>query len=394
MRGHIARKGNRYYAVVYEGIDPATGKGRHRWYPGGATRKDAERVLGDLVKRIHDGDYQAPERITVAEYLTERWLPLRRRQVRHSTYRSYMANTRLHVVPYIGNIPLQRLTPDDLDGLYDQLLTSGRRNGGGGLSPKMVRNIHNMLRKALADACRKGTLQRNVATLADPPKPGRDTNMRVWTAEQLRQFLTEIGEHRMAAAFHLAAHTGMRRGEVLGLTWRDVDLDAARLSVHQAVITVEYQVTVADVKTGTARRTIDLDERTVEVLRAWRTEREREAALIGATVSEDETVFARPDGELTHPDYFSQVFDRHCAGSELPRIRFHDLRHTHATILLKAGVPVKVVSERLGHSSPAFTMTVYQHVLPGMQADAARKFSEAVYGGGSDLTSRSLPPSS
>ena len=162
---------------------------------------------------------------------------------------------------------------------------------------------------------------------------------------------TEIAEHWMAAALDLTAHTGMRRGEVLGLTWRDVDLDAARLSVHQAVITVEYQVTVADVKTGTARRTIDLDERTVEVLRAWRTEREREAALIGATVSEDETVFARPDGELTHPDYFSQVFDRHCAGSELPRIRFHDLRHTHATILLKAGVPGGAIGHAHHHGA-------------------------------------------
>ena len=122
-------------ADVYEGTDPATGKERHHWYPGCATRRDAEKVLGEPVKRIHDGDYRSPERITVANYLTERWLPLRRRQVRHSTHRSYVANTRLHVVPYIGNIPLQRLTPDDLDGLYDLLLTNSRRNGaGGGLS--------------------------------------------------------------------------------------------------------------------------------------------------------------------------------------------------------------------------------------------------------------------
>ncbi|WP_195210497.1 site-specific integrase [Actinomarinicola tropica] len=119
-------------------------------------------------------------------------------------------------------------------------------------------------------------------------------------------------------------------------------------------------------KTGSARRTIDLDERTVDALRSWRLVREQEATLAGLKVSEDETVFACPDGSLTHPDYFSQVFDRHLATSELPRIRFHDLRHTLATILLKAGVHVKVVSERLGHSSPAFTMTVYQHVIPGM----------------------------
>lgn len=292
-----------------------------------------------------------------------------------------MANTRLHVVPYIGNIPLQKLTPDDLDGLYDLLLTSGRRNGGGGgLSPKMVRNIHNMLRKALADACRKGTLQRNVATLADPPKPGRDTAMRFWTPQQLRQFLDEITDHRLAPAFVVAAHTGMRRGEVLGLAWRDLDLDAARLSVRQAVITVEYQVTIADVKTGTARRSIDLDEHTVAALRTWRLAREQEAALVGIPVDEDETVFANADGNPTHPDYFSQVFDRRLAVSDLPRIRLHDLRHTHATILLKAGVHVKVVSERLGHSNPAFTMTVYQHVIPGMQADAAHVFGEVLHG--------------
>jgi integrase len=381
VRGHIARKGNRYYAVVYEGTNPATGKERHRWYPGGATRREAEKVLGDLVKRIHDGDYRSPERITVGDYLTERWLPLRKRQVRHSTWRSYVSQTRLHVVPYIGNVPLQRLTADDLDGLYDELLTSGRRNGaGGGLSPKAVRNVHGMLHKALADACRKGNLQRNVADLADPPKPGHSSAMRVWTAEQLRQFLTEIADHPLGVAFHLAAHTGVRRGEVLGLPWRDVDLDGARISVRQAIINVEYRKTLADVKTPTSRRTIDLDERTVDVLRSWREHQKKQAAIVGRALRDDDTVFARADGDTTHPDYFSQVFDRHLATSELPRIRLHDLRHTHASILLKAGVPVKVVSERLGHSSPAFTMTVYQHVLPGMQADAARLFGEALYG--------------
>lgn len=270
---------------------------------------------------------------------------------------------------------------DDLDGLYSTLLTNGRRNGtGGGLSPKMVRNVHNMIRKALGDACRKGTLQRNVAVLADPPKPERESIMRVWTTEQLRQFLSEISENRLAPAFVLAAHTGMRRGEVLGVAWRDLDLDASRLSVRQAVVTVEYEVSVTDVKTGTARRSVDLDEYTIQALKDWRVIRESEAALSGASVSEDETIFARPDGTPTHPDFFSQTFERHLASSSLPRIRFHDVSHTHATILLKAGVHVKVVSERLGHASPAFTMTVYQHVIPGMQADAAKKFGAALCG--------------
>jgi integrase len=385
MRGHVARKGNRYYAVIYEGTDPATGRQRHRWYPGGSTRRDAERVLGDLVKRLHDGNYRSPERITLGTYLTERWLPIRRSQVRHSTWAAYRRAIETHVIPNIGATPLQRLTAEDLDGLYATLLTSGRRNGGGGgLSPKTVRNIHNMLHKALADACRKGTVQRNVADIADPPRPRRRSAIQVWTAEQLRQFLAEINEHWLAPAFHLAANTGMRRGEVLGLCWGDVDLDAARLSVHQTVLNVAYEKSVSDVKSDTGRRTVDLDQRTVEVLRAWRKAQSEEAELVGRRVNAEDPVFAGPDSEAVHPDYFSQVFDRHVEQATVPRIRLHDLRHTHATILLKAGIPVKVVSERLGHASPAFTMTVYQHVLPGMQADAARAFSDAVFGESED----------
>ncbi len=196
MRGHVAKKGDRFYAVVYEGTDRATGKQRHRWYPGGATRKEAERVLTDLVKQMHDGDYRSPEKITVADYLVGRWLPLRKRQIKASTWAGYSRNIELHIVPHIGRIPLQRLTADDLDGLYDHLLENGRLNGGGGgLSPKTVRIIHAIMSKALADALRKGTVQRNVALAADPPKPSRTAVMRVWTEAQLKQFLREISDH-------------------------------------------------------------------------------------------------------------------------------------------------------------------------------------------------------
>jgi integrase len=383
MRGHIAKKGTRYYAIVYEGVDPSTRKERHRWYAAGHTRKEAERVLSDLIKRQHDGDYRAPERITLGEYLVERWLPAKRGQLRASTFDSYARNVRNHVVPRIGSIPLQRLTAEDLDGFYADLLADGRRNGsGGGLSPKSVRYIHGIVRKALADALRKGSVTRNVADLADPPKPSasRKSVLHAWTAAQLRQFLDEIASHRLYPAVYLAANTGMRRGELLGLRWKDVDLDRGRLSIQQALVNIAYELDLADVKTPTSRRTIDLDERTVAVLRAWRKRQLEEQLLVGRRDDEDALVFAQANGSPVHPDYFSQVFERHVARSELPRIRLHDLRHTHATILLQAGVPVKVVSERLGHSSPAFTMSVYQHVLPGMQADAAATFSDAVFG--------------
>jgi integrase len=205
--------------------------------------------------------------------------------------------------------------------------------------------------------------------------------MTVWSADELRDFLSSIEDSAWYAPIFLAANTGMRRGEVLGLTWRNVDLDVGRLTVSQQILSVEYEAKVADVKTAHSRRTIDLDPRTVAVLRAWR-RTQLEQTLSTGRRKDDGFVFTRPDGEPIHPDFFSQSWDRLVRASEFRRIRLHDLRHTHATILLKAGVPVKVVSERLGHSSPAFTMTVYQHVLPGMQADAAAAFSTAVFGNG------------
>lgn len=382
MRGHIAKKGNRYYAVIYEGINPATGKEQHRWHAAGPTRKEAERVLADLVKRHHDGDYRPPEKITLGEYL-ERWLPTQRQPLAPSTFSSYEGNIRLHVLPYIGSIPLQRLAPEDLDELYALLLTNGRHNNGGGpLSAKTVRLVHAVIHKALADATRKGSMTRNVADLADPPKisSGARPKMEVWNADELRRFFELIEGHHLYTALYVKANTGMRRGEVLGLTWRTIDFDSSRLSVTQNVTAPNYQVRVSDVKSAHSLRTIDLDARTVAVLRSWRKQHLESYIATGVRVDESGFVFAKPSGGPLHPDYFSQSFERLIAKMDLPRIRLHDLRHTHATLLLKEGVPPKVVSERLGHSSVAFTMQVYQHVLPGMQADAAATFGELVFG--------------
>jgi integrase len=382
VRGHIAKKGNRYYVVIYESLDPRSGKARHRWHAAGATRKDAQRLLADLVKKSHDGDYRSPDRVTFGQYLQDKWLPAKKAQLRASTFDSYRRNIELHVVPAIGAVPLQKLTPEHLDTFYAELLTSGRCNGkGGGLSVKSVRNIHTMLHKALADATRKGTVLRNVAAVADPPRlsSAPRPEMTVWDAKQLRLFLQEVSSHRLYPAFYLLATTGMRRGEVLGLRWSDVDLDGHSISVSRALVIVAYEPQLSDVKTGHGRRTIDLEPKTVAVLRAWKKRQMEERMLTNVRPATD-LIFAHPDGSWINPDYFSQVFDRHLAKSDLPKIRLHDLRHTHASILLKQGVPLKVVSERLGHSNPAFTLSVYQHLLPGMQADAAKAFSAAVFG--------------
>jgi integrase len=273
---------------------------------------------------------------------------------------------------------LDRLTVEDVDLFYARLLTEGGRTSSGeprGLAPNTVRNIHAMLDKALGDGLRKGTIVRNVVALADAPtqQARKQGEITAWDADQLTVFLDAVRPHRLHPAFHLSSHTGMRRGEVLGLRWGDLDLEAGRLSVRQALISVSYQVQISDVKTRSGRRTIDLDPGTVDVMKAWRIERAEERG--GIRPANSDLVFCKPDGSWVHPGTFSQILARKVRNLDLPVISLHDLRHTHATLLLKAGVPVKVVSERLGHANVAFTMSVYQHVLPGMRAEAAEIFA-------------------
>lgn len=295
--------------------------------------------------------------------------------LRPSTLNSYRIAIHRHIVPELGHVKLQQLTPDRLDRFYADLVA-------GGLSAKSVRNIHVMIHKALHDAVRKNLVPRNVAAAADPPKLNRAdrAEMRTWTPAQLRAFFDGIAEHRLAAAFLLAATTGMRRGEVLGLRWRDLDLAGRCLQVNQTVLSVSYQLTFGGPKTARGRRRITLDPETVRVLTAHRSAQRQEKRGAGDGYDDHDLVFARPDGRPIHPDYFSQTFDRTVERLKLPRIRLHDLRHTHATLGLAAGIPVKVISDRLGHATTSFTQDVYMHAIPDLEHDAADQIADLVFG--------------
>jgi integrase len=288
----------------------------------------------------------------------------------------------LHVVPRIGRIPLRHLRPDHLERLYANLLEDGRADVTGGLNNKTVVEIHMILRRALDDAVRRGWILANPATVAHAPKrrPLSSNTSRVWNAHQLGAFLTGTRDHRYHAALWVTANTGMRRGEILGLRWGDVDFDTAHLSVTRSLVSVGYELHETRGKSRTARRAINLDPRTIEVLHAWRQLRVNEDPEFDRD-DPDGHVFARPDGTPTHPQLLSDAFQKLVHRSGLPRVRFHDLQHTHATLLLKAGVPIKVVSERLGHSTPGFTMATYQHVIPGMQEQAAETFASLLVRG-------------
>jgi integrase len=371
-RGHVAGKGRRWYPVV-DVRDPDTKQRKRKWHRGHDTKREAERALTEILGRLDAGTYVAPSRRTVAGFLVEDWLPAVRPSLRSSTFSSYRMMVEKHLVPRLGDLPLQQLTAPRLNAAYADMLGAGRRNGEGGLSPRTVRYAHTIMRRALADAVRWNLLARNVADSADPPSAKATTPRapKAWSAEDLQRFLERVGGDRLYAAYLLAATTGLRRGELLGLRWGAVDLDAGRLSVSSTVVSVDYEIRESTPKTEKSRRLVILDSGTVAALRNHREIQELERASLGPPPEADGLVFTQLDGGPLHPQGFSAAFRRHVEAAGLPRIPLHGLRHTWATLALMAGVHPKIVQERLGHSSIAITLDAYSHAIPTLQETAA-----------------------
>jgi integrase len=327
--------------------------------------------LNAAAAQLQQGTFVVPSKQTLNEYLEE-WLPAVQHSLRSNTYAGYRHLSKLYVIPKLGHVRLAQLTPQRLNAFYGNLLQGGGRSGKP-LSRKTVQSVHLLVNRALGDAAKWGMLARNPASLATPPKPDK-REMRTWTPSEVQAFLEYVRGCGGVASLHytaymLAVSTGMRRGEILGLRWRDVDLEKASLSVQQVATAYgsKGSLRYTDPKTKSSRRRIALDSATVEALREWRKQ--------WFPVSAD-LVFTDEVGSPLSPGNFSQRFvdvlrraQRSVPG--LPRIRFHDLRHTHATLALAAGVHPKVVQERLGHSDISVTLGVYSHVVEGMQEEAA-----------------------
>lgn len=320
MQGYVVAKNDRFYAVIYEGVDPITGRERRRWHAAGNDRAAAERLAVVLATEAKANDRSAG--LSLGRYLLETWLPAKRMNLRLSTWTGYRNIIELHVIPRIGRLPLRRLRAHHLESLYADLRVSGRRDGKGGLDPKTVLEVHVILHKALHDARKRGLVVRNVASDAEAPKRRRpDDELRAWTAPQLHAFLHVARDDRLFPAFWLAANTGMRRGELLGLRWGDIDLASGHLSVNRSLVSVAYELHETRCKTRSARRWIDLDDVTVTVLSRWR---DALVGELGRAVADSDHVFCTSAGKPVHPDRFSQIFTRLVATAPVPRLRLHD----------------------------------------------------------------------
>ena len=309
-----------------------------------------------------------PRRITLGRYLTERWLPAIAATIRPSTLVGYRTHVHRHIVPSIGHVPLRRIDGGILNSFYEQLA----RADGARLAPATIRRVHATLHRALRDAVRWSLIERNPAHSADPPKElAQSREMRSWTAAELRSFLASVRTDALYPLWLLLATTGMRRGEALGLRWGDIDVFGGTLSIRQTIISIGGRIEESTPKSARSRRVVALDECTVAVLARHRTS--------AAHSARSDLVFCRRDGSPLPPTGISKRFVSLALRAGLPRIRLHDLRHTHATLALQAGVHPKVVSERLGHSTVALTLDVYSHAIKSLQEEAAARVARLVF---------------
>ena len=357
MRGHVRKRGKKWAYVVDVGRDE-NGKRAQKWGSGFERRKDAEAGLTEALASLRTGSYVEPVKLTVAAFLADEWLPAVKGSLRPSTFESYSMIVRTRIAPEIGSVLLQRLTAGSINAMYATL--SER------LSPRSVRYTHAVLRHALADAVKWDRLARNPSDAANPPsaKAARPPKMQTWNRDQLRAFLDHVRDDRLYPLWRLLATTGMRRGEAMALRWPNLDLEAGRIEI-------------GDSKTG-AGRNVALDGETVAALRAHRKAQAAERLALGPAYGDQGLVFCREDGAAIWAQSISRMFKRHAANAGLPTIRLHDLRHTHATLALRAGVHPKVVQERLGHASIAVTLDTYSHAIPAMQEDAAAKVAALI----------------
>jgi len=342
---------------------------------------EAKLISAQFKVEIGRGQYSEPSKMPVKTHL-EQWLDGIQTTVSPRTHELYDYIAHKHLIPAFGNIPLCQLKPQRIQALYADKLKQG-------LSPRTVQLQHVCLHKSLDNAVKVGLIPRNPCDQVDQPRVERHA-MHTMTEDNVTQFLNEARKGEYYTLFFILLFTGMRRGEALSLRWGDIDLTGAQLSINRNMQCIKGKISFKSPKTASSRRQIDLSTNTCTVLRIHKEFQEDTKKRLkgpkvtnddkGLKVANDDLVFCHPNGSPYLPDGITHAWMRLTARCGLSGIRLHDARHTHATLLLKAGVNVKVIQERLGHANFSTTMNLYAHVSPGMQKEAASRFDDIVTG--------------
>lgn len=376
MKGSIRERSPGKWAIILDVFDEA-GKRRRKWHSFAGTKRQAQEECARLVTLMKSGNYVEPTKQTLAEFLDE-WLAFVKPSVSLKTHERYAEICTKSIAPLIGDVTLAKLKTDRIDQALSKALTQGRRDGKGGLSPRTVHHMRRVLIKALGQAVTWDRLSRNPALATTPPKVER-VQMLAYDAAQTAALLEAMRPTRMFVPVLLAVMCGLRRGEILALRWRHVEMGDNRrmMAVMESAEQTKDGIRYKSPKSGKAR-TVSLSSTVIAELKAHRARQAEEQLKLGIRPDDDSFVVAQFDGSPLQPRSLTHEWMRLIQKTALPRIRFHDLRHTHASQMLAAGVHPKVASERLGHSTIGITLDLYSHVMPGMQADAAEQVDAAI----------------
>lgn len=370
MKGHIRKRGNKYAIVVDLGRDH-NGKRKQKWFSGYEKKKEAEKDLPRILSEINDGSYVEPSKMSIKEYLIE-WLDKKEHEVKYGTLTQYKAYIENYIIPGIGHIKLTDLKSVSLQRFFTSLAKSDVKK----ISQK---HIYSILRNAFNDGYDYG-IHPEILRKIKSPNPGK-TKLEIWNNEEVSSFLNAAQKSRYYLAFHLALTTGMRQGEILGLKWENIDFEQNTLSVTQQLKRIDKGYEISDeLKTSSSHRTITLDEETITQLKKHKVLQNKEKLAAGPHYNDQDLVIATSLGNYVLPSNLNRTYWNLIKVIGIKRIRFHDLRHTHATLLLKEGIHPKVVQERLGHSSIQVTLDRYSHVLPNLQKEAAEKIGSSIFG--------------
>jgi integrase len=361
MKGNIRQRGKDSWQIqIYTGVAP-DGLPKRYYETVRGRKSDAQKRLAELLLNLEKGICAPPGRVTVAQHLRA-WLEgYVKTNCSLRTYDSYSSIIEKHLIPALGSYQLKQLHAQAIQRYYGKALER--------LTPRTVHHQHRVLSEALKYAVKQGYLGANPCQLVDPPSP-KGKAMRTLTQSELYDLLLAARASYYYPIIYTAASTGLRQAELLGLRWRDVDMASRSISVNQVLYKRRGICQLKEPKTEHSRRRVAMTDKLAEFLSEYRLERSRLYYQLGKTLGLDELVFATPEGKPLNPSSLQREFAKIVKKVGLQSVRFHDLRHTFASLMLLSGAAPKVISEALGHASVAFTMDTYSHILPGMQKDA------------------------
>lgn len=374
------RKELKVYDVKFRYTDSATGKVKETTKRGFKTKGEAEAFLLELNNRLATNTYLPDQVLLMCDYLTD-WLEIYVKvNLRRSTYLGYKRIIENHLTPHLGRFDLKKLTSIDIDKLYAYLLQNGRADGKGGLSAKTVLYTHRVLNEVMEHAVKKRLIYHNpVKTVMNIPKPKRFKGT-VYSADEILQLLEFVKGTQFEIPVALAAICGLRRGECLALMIDDIDFDSKTISIHKQFLDLDNKATLGEPKSEESNRIISAPTEVFDIIQRHIEYNAEKKEMLGTDYEDHRLLVCHYDGTPIRPVYFTKNFARMIERNKLKSIRFHDLRHSCASLMLRSGIAMKTASLILGHSAIGITADLYTHVLDDTKKEAAMQIGTALFG--------------